>query len=146
MEFRVLGLNAFKQIRKDLKEIDDKAPRELGKVNRQVAKFVVGEARGKAQSLGGVFKKSAPAVTASGGSSAVAVFLSKANRPYAFGAEFGSKKFKQFKPWRGNQHVDAFAAGPGYFLFPAIRENESEIVDMWKELADDLLATIKDRY
>lgn len=142
----VLGANAFKALRKDLKEIDAKAPKLLAKVNRTIAKYVVGEARSKAKSLGGVFGKSAPALTASGSGSAVAVFLKKTTRPYAFGAEFGSKQFKQFGAWRGNPKVNAFDGGPGYFLFPTIRDNKSEIEQKWKQAVEEMLQQIKTTY
>lgn len=142
----VLGANAFKALRKDLKEIDAKAPKLLAKVNRTIAKYVVGEARGKAKALGGVFGKAAPAVTASGSGSAVAVFLNKKTRPYAFGAEFGSKRYKQFDAWRGNPKVNAFDGGPGYFLYPTIRDHKSEIEQKWKEAVEQMLAGVKDTY
>src|SRR5512147_1301244 len=36
-------------------------------------------------------------------------------KPWDFGAEFGSKRYKQFLPWRGNDD------GAGYFLWPTVR-------------------------
>lgn len=142
----VLGANAFRMLRKDLKQIDESAPKLLAKVNRKIATYVVGLARGKAAELGGVFKKSAPAVTASGSGSAVAVFLKKTSRPYAFGAEFGSKRYKQFDAWRGNNRDNAFDGGPGYFLFPSIRDHKSEIEQKWKEATEEMLQMIEKTY
>lgn len=142
----VLGANGFKRLRADIKEIDDKAPKQLGKVNKQVAQYVVDVAKEKANELGGVFRKSSPALSASGAAGSVAVFLRKTTRPYAFGAEFGSKQYKQFHPWRGNPKVDAFEGGPGYFLFPSIREHKSDIEKKWVEAVDELLKTLKAEY
>jgi hypothetical protein len=49
--------------------------------------------------------------------------------PFAFGAEFGAKRYPQFQPWRGNQWVagEGPATGVGYFLYPAIRERRAEV-------------------
>lgn len=69
--------------------------------------------------------------------------------PAALGAEFGSDRnqrrrgrpggksvpvigWNQFKPWRGSD------SGAGYFMWPAIRENTTEIVDRYTKLFDDL--------
>ncbi|MBB5804655.1 type III secretion system FlhB-like substrate exporter [Saccharothrix ecbatanensis] len=142
----VIGANGFRRLRKDLKQMDDKAPKQLAKVNKSIAQHVVELAKAKASSLGGVANKAAPALSASGSGSSVAVFLKKTTRPYAFGAEFGSKKYKQFKPWRGNNSSDAFEGGPGYFLFPTIRANKSEIEQKWLEAVNKLLETIQSQY
>jgi hypothetical protein len=49
--------------------------------------------------------------------------------PFAFGAEFGAKRYPQFAAWRGNQWVGGSgpADGVGYFLYPAIREQHAEV-------------------
>ncbi|MGV9360641.1 hypothetical protein [Amycolatopsis sp. NPDC003731] len=142
----VLGANAFRQLRADLKEIDDRAPKELARVNKEVAKYVVQVAKEKANELGGVFRKSAPALSASGSGSAVAVFLKKTSRPYAFGAEFGSKRYKQFHEWRGNPLVNAFDGGPGYFLYPSIRSHRARIEEKWMDSVEALLKIFKPVY
>ncbi|WP_410657835.1 hypothetical protein [Amycolatopsis sp. lyj-112] len=142
----VLGANAFRQLRADLKEIDRQAPKQLARINKEVAQYVVQVARGKANELGGVFRKAAPALSASGSGSAVAVFLKKTSRPYAFGAEFGSKKYKQFDPWRGNPKVNAFDGGPGYFLYPSIRDHRARIEEKWTDAVEALLKIFKPVY
>jgi hypothetical protein len=142
----VLGANAFRELRKDLKEIDQQAPKQLAKVNKQVAQYVVQVSKEKANELGGVFRKAAPALSASGTSSAVAVFLRKTSRPYAFGAEFGSKKYQQFHEWRGNPLVNAFDGGPGYFLYPSIRSHRARIEEKWTDAVDALLKIFKPVY
>jgi hypothetical protein len=40
--------------------------------------------------------------------------------PWAGGAEWGAKQFKQFKPWTGNQWTEQF---PGYIVQPTIGES-----------------------
>lgn len=37
-------------------------------------------------------------------------------KAYDFGAEYGSLRYRQFKPWRGN------GATAGYFFWPAVRD------------------------
>lgn len=52
------------------------------------------------------------------------------------GAEFGSKKYMQFAPrtarygQRGNT---------GYFIYPTLRENQSELVRQWEEAFSKIL-------
>ncbi len=43
------------------------------------------------------------------------------------GAEFGSKRHAQFRPWRGNR------SGAGYFLYPTVRERGDEAFERWTE-------------
>lgn len=57
-------------------------------------------------------------------------------KPYNYGAEFGSYRYKQFQTWRGNSD-DA-----GYFLWPAIRRfRDTEMMDLWLRETWDALAT-----
>lgn len=55
-------------------------------------------------------------------------------KPYDFGAEYGSYRYRQFQTWRGNGE-DA-----GYFFWPAIREfrergmEKAYLRAVWKEV------------
>ena len=51
-----------------------------------------------------------------------AVKIGGARFPFALGAEFGSKRFRQFEPWRGA------GATAGYFMWPAIREEIPKLI------------------
>lgn len=44
-----------------------------------------------------------------------------------FGAEFGSKRFRQFRPWTGND------TQAGYFLYPTIRDMSDEMQSRYWE-------------
>ncbi len=45
------------------------------------------------------------------------------------GMEFGSKKFRQFPAWNPQ----------GWFIYPALRENQTELVKQWEEAFDRIL-------
>lgn len=107
--------------------------KELTKANKSVAQFVADDARAAAYSIGGVAAKAAPSVKATAGAAWAGVALGGPSAPYTAGAEFGSVKFKQFKPWRGNG-TDA-----GYFLFPVIRRDGDRIETEYTQALDDLL-------
>lgn len=56
--------------------------------------------------------------------------------PFAFGAEFGAKQYRQFASWRGNQW-GGWNGGPGYFLHPAIRDTAPAVMDnYWRSIRD----------
>jgi hypothetical protein len=51
------------------------------------------------------------------------------------GYEFGSKKYPQFPTWSGR-----FGRGSkGYFIYPTLRENQSELVRQWEEAFSKIL-------
>lgn len=78
-------------------------------------------------------QKAAKSLRASRSARHVAVLLGdNARYAFAMGAEFGSRAYKQFPPWRGNQWR-SWGGGPGYFLHPAIREYGDEVIDDYWE-------------
>lgn len=133
---RVEGL---RDLSRHLRAIDKSLARDLRIANKAAAETVLAEARRRASSLGGVAAKTAPTLRASGEQQRATVRLGGARAPYALGAEFGAKRYRQFKPWRGNQW-GGFSGGPGYFLHPAIRETADEIVGQYGNLLDKLTA------
>lgn len=121
----VVGLGDF---RKQLKELGDKAwLKELGGINNEVAQLIVDGAKTRALSLG-----STPAhavqtggLKASKAASAAMVILGGSGVPFAIGAEFGSDKWHQFKPWTGA------GADAGHFLYPEIRAERDRIGELY---------------
>lgn len=97
---------------------------EVASANFDAANGIVIAARTKAQGVGwpGSTATAAKTLGASKSSQRAMVRLGGSRAPWAFGAEFGAKKYKQFAPWRGNQWA-GFDTGVGYFLHPAIRES-----------------------
>jgi hypothetical protein len=61
-------------------------------------------------------------------------------RPWAFGAEFGSKRFKQFPSWSGKPSATNL---PGYVGWRAVRDNTPKIRD---EYGDSLMDAFKSSY
>lgn len=51
------------------------------------------------------------------------------------GMEFGSKKYKQFPLYSGREG----RGGKGYFIYPTLRSNQSELVDRWEKAFDRIL-------
>ncbi len=45
------------------------------------------------------------------------------------GMEFGSKKFRQFPSWNPQ----------GWFIYPALRENQTELVKQWEQAFSDII-------
>lgn len=48
-----------------------------------------------------------------------------------FGSEFGSNEYEQFQRPHGGQQ--------GYWFFPTVEENETQIAAAWQRIADDIL-------
>lgn len=51
------------------------------------------------------------------------------------GLEFGSLKYKQFPTWSGRYG----RGSKGYFIYPTLRENQSELVKQWEEAFSKIL-------
>ena len=61
------------------------------------------------------------------------IVLTSAGVPYAFGAEYGSMRWPQFKPWRGN------AENAGYFLWPSVRHQLTIHNEAISKKVDDIM-------
>ncbi|MET0461865.1 MAG: hypothetical protein ABW007_01870 [Chitinophagaceae bacterium] len=130
---------------KALKQADADLPKEARKSAKDSAKVGAQAAKAKGKSLGSVQGKSAPAIRASGAGGAAAIILGSSARPYAIGAEMGSKqgyRKKQFDEWKGQITPNAFDGSWGYFLGPALRENQDTIENMWKSGIEDLVERV----
>lgn len=139
----IVGLRAFMR---ELALLSPEVDAKFKAVNYEVAEKVKGEAMTDAQALGGVAAKAAPSLRATKTKNYSSIRLGGAKAPYAQGAEFGSDKFRQFKPWRGNQWSDRGPGGVGYFLQPKIRDMDKEIQKMYADAFDKIAAgTFPDR-
>lgn len=124
-KIEVEGLTEFlRTVKKTAPEV---APR-VAETNKRAADIVRDTAKAKASNLGGVANKAAGSLATSKAMRQASIRLGR-GMPFAFGAEFGAKKYPQFKPWRGNQWVSTQgpANGVGYFLYPAIREERARV-------------------
>lgn len=145
------------ELQRELRALDQALPRELRQLNKAAAEVVAADARARARALGGIAAKAAPSVKAAAEQRRAKVTIGDARHPFALGAEFGAKHdlprrittkdgrswvqrgWNQFRPWRGNQHVDVGTAGPGYFLYPAIRGTTDETLDLYERGLDALM-------
>lgn len=121
------------ELNKALKALGPEVQKELKAANFEVGDMVAGDARSIAQGLGGVAAKVAPSIRATKTASGAAVSFGGAAYPFAGGAEFGSLRYKQFKPWRGS------GSDAGYFVYPAIRQDADQIETTYVERIDDLM-------
>jgi hypothetical protein len=124
-KIQVEGLYEF------LRSVKETAPQVVGEVattNKMAADIVKDAAKSKASGLGGVANKAAGSLATSKATRQATVRLGR-GMPFAFGAEFGALRYRQFEPWRGNQWVAGSgpADGVGYFLNPAVREQRAKV-------------------
>lgn len=124
------------ELNRALRLMDAGLQAELKAAGLKVAEFVAADARAVADTLGGVARKTAPSITAKGYTTGAGVSFGGASYPFAGGAEFGSYKYHQFKPWRGN------SSDAGYFLYPAIRQDVDRIETEYGNAIDDLIRKV----
>lgn len=130
-----IKVEGLAELQRELRRIGPESARELRLANKAAAEIVAGEARSRALVVGGVAAKSAPSIRPLGQGRAAAVKLGGARYPFALGAEFGSIQYRQFAPWTGSN------SGSGYFLYPAIRAKQDDVVDVY----DDMLRALTKR-
>lgn len=128
-------------LQKELRAANKAYPRLLRIANKEAAEIIAGEARAEAGGQGGVARKSAPSIKAMAQQRNASVKIGGQKYPFALGAEFGAIVYKQFKPWRGNQHsmpsdISFDEHTTGYFLYPAIRAKRGKVMDVYGELLD----------
>jgi len=127
---RIDGLD---DLRRELKKLDDAGLIDaLKDLNFEIASKVVQNAQRRASTR----QQSSAAQSLKAGRQAAKSVVTGggAKKPFFGGAEFGSIRFPQFPAWQGNGR-DA-----GYFLFPAIRSMEDEIVEMYGDEVEKITA------
>ncbi|MGH9460369.1 MAG: hypothetical protein ACRD1X_04075 [Vicinamibacteria bacterium] len=142
-DVRVEGLAELSRV---LKRMDSDLAKELRKANKDAAQVAATVSKSRALSVGGVAAKVAPTIRASAGVKSASVGFGGAQAPMAGGAEFGANRdrlrqrstgtyvgYRQFQPWRGS------GRNAGYFVYPAIRDNENRIVEQYTDALDHLL-------
>lgn len=139
-DIKIMG---FKDLQRELRLVDAKLPKELGNVNHDVAEYVIMRAKGRASTP--LEHRAADTMKAARSQKVALVRLGGPRNPEALGAEFGAGQdvlrnttrgtmpgWNQFRPWRGS------GSDTGYFLFPTIREDTPQIIDMYYDLIDSL--------
>lgn len=138
-----LEINGLKDLQRELRAVNDKLPKELGNVNHEVAQYVISRSKGRASTP--LENRAADTLSAARNQRVSMVRLGGSRNPEALGAEFGAghnvlrntsrgsmQGWNQFRPWRGS------GGGAGYFLFPTIREDTPQIIEMYLDLIDRL--------
>jgi hypothetical protein len=117
---RVEGLTG---LRKGLREADRELPKALTEAHREVAAIVVDAARPNLRTKHGrIPAKSRLAASGTQGGAFVKVVGAT-----AFGDEFGSNRYTQFRPHQGQQ---------GYAVYPAIRTKREQIMDRYGDIVE----------
>jgi hypothetical protein len=120
-----VNVEGIKEFQAALRQIDATLPRRMRVANNVVAEKLAAAARLRAGSLGSTAAHVAPSVRVASDQRSVAIKIGSAKYPMAIGAEFGSHRFHQFKPWTGNKWTDPESLAIGYFLHPTIRAEVS---------------------
>jgi hypothetical protein len=144
--FGGIRIRGFKELQKALRQIDKDLPKELATANQQVAQYVVDKAKVRAGTLGRLWARAADSLAAARQQRVAAIRYGGGRYPMAMGAEFGAAQgtlrqtsrgvvhgWNQFRPWRGS------GGGAGYFLFPTLRREDDQIIDLYGEVLDDLI-------
>lgn len=133
----IQGLTEFSRA---LSAVSKDFPKQLKEANYNLAKTLRDRARIRSQRTGlATTAKAARSLRASRGSNYAAVTGGGSRYPFFYGAEFGSKRYKQFLSWRGNQW-EGWNGGPGYFLNPTIRMDGRALLEKYYKEVDALTA------
>lgn len=128
-----IRVDGLRELSRALKSMDKELGKDLQKANKSAASLVADHARAAAYSLGGVAAHVAPSLKASAGRMSASVSGGGSAYPMFGGAEFGSIRYTQFQTWRGS------SSDAGYFLYPTIRRDVDQIVELYSEALDNLL-------
>ncbi len=124
---RVEGL---RDLRAELRRADALWPRELGRANKEIVEELI--VPGAKERMARVRPRAGHAVIdsirGSAASTRAQVLAGGARVPHYFGKEFGSIRYKQFPPWRGNK------GEAGYAIWPTIREKREEFIGRYLQM------------
>ena len=97
--YEIVGLRQFQRA---LKQLGEEFPESLREFNVTAAEKIIAAAKERTHTRQEI--KAAESLRAGRAVNAATVRLGD-NRRYAFarGAEWGARKYRQFRPWRGNQ-------------------------------------------
>ena len=121
------SIRGLKKLRPDLPRVVSKASREL------VKGTVLPEARNRWASQRIKPSAARKAVTATATQSQAALILRYSVVSYAAGVEYGSKRFPQFRAWRGNRFTVAPGSSTGYVAQDAIRDTLPKVEKDWAD-------------
>lgn len=132
---------------KAFKAMDEQAVAEAKRESNALAEFLAQKVREKASTR--TFAETAVRRVADGGKVSKTSKIGEISYGFASqkfsgggdtktlwaGYEFGSKKYPQFPTWSGRYG----RGSKGYFIYPTLRENQSELVRQWEEAFSRIL-------
>lgn len=146
MAERTIRVDGLRELRAALTAVDESLVDIIEVANRKAADLVAERARSKAATLGRREARAAATLRTGKSSKAATLRLGNNATPGALGAEFGAyhdqlrnthrgvmRGWNQFRVWRGSS-TDA-----GYFLWPTIRDQRTEILAAHTAELDRLL-------
>jgi hypothetical protein len=129
----VEGLDELRRALKKAEDVDALAG--IKAANRDIGLMVVAAAKTRAFGVSRMAASAAQTLRATNTAGYAGVRLGSAAKPFAAGAEFGSIRYRQFKPWRGS--------GAGYFLYPTVRDKTPEIINQYADAIVSVLVKEK---
>lgn len=131
-----LNVEGLRQLQRELRSMERTLPRQLRKVNLEVAKTVTLKAKARAGGVkGGERLQRSIFAVAQQRNAAVEIRASAQRSLGALGYEFGGSQ-KQFPPWRGND------SNAGYAVYPTIRSESPFIPERYARGLDPLLRKV----
>ena len=120
------------EVKAGLKAFDAQLPKVIRNANRVTSRDIVKpDALRRLDSQPVPKRRGVIAHRASATSASIALRYSR--YPWAGGAEFGSLKYRQFRPWLGNQFTGNLN-NSGYIIGPAIAGNLEKIDSKYAEI------------
>lgn len=136
---QIHGLNEF---RRALNRVDRQLGRQIGQVNKRLGERVAVNARARYARHYSVRRGRVPrSIRASASQTKMQVKIGRKTVPYALGQEFGSDRFRQFRPWTGKG--PGGKGSHGRFFYPAIRE---ETEGIRRDYLDELDKVVREAF
>jgi hypothetical protein len=131
-------VRGLKEFQRELRKLQDKQVNaELAALNQKAAQLVVDNVRPVSRQQA----KVAGGIRAAKTFKAAVVSTKNTKRtPFAVGAFFGARRYKQFQPWIGNQWDPGDSVSASYGVPHAIAAHLDEIVDVYGDGIEALAA------
>jgi hypothetical protein len=141
-----IEVEGLRQFMRGLRQAPERLDKDIRKEFREIAATVRDRARaaawGRRSAVGGGPKRVRSMQSwrdlvntiRSGSNPEPYVALGSDRVPWVLGHEFGSGRYPQFPPWRGNK------ADAGYFFYPAVRAETQNVVERMAEVVDRVLS------
>lgn len=153
-----VAVKGLDQFRRELKAIADGGGADgealLKEANQRVARHVISRATARASGVGVMQLRAAQSMVPGRRSARATITGGSSKVPYFFGAEFGAKPnilrrerraagWASPGRWRGYNQFETWkkpgSGNTGYFLFPTMRAESAEIVEIYGREIDQIM-------